>query len=362
MEVGIIGLPNSGKSTLFNAITSAGAEVGAYPFTTTSQNVGVGQAPDRRLHEVAETVGSKRIVPAAVRFVDIAGLVKGASQGEGLGNQFLGFIRNVDAIAHVVRAFENPNVAHVHGEVNPIEDIEVINAELMLADLAIVEKLQGKEQKQAKSGDKKVIHEVEVLRRAREALGAGRTVGSLGLVSEDAEFLRDTGLLTDKPMAYVVNVGEDDLGKETPEVEEVRRYAEGAGVPAVVISAKIESELAELSEDERTEFMEGLGIEHSGLSDLIQVSHQLLGLITFFTIESDECRAWTVPAGTHAPQAAGKIHTDMERGFIKAEVVSWEDLVEAGSFHAARTAGHLLVEGREYIVRDGDVILFKFSV
>ncbi len=367
MEIGLIGLPNAGKSTLFNAVTKAGAEVAPYPFTTTGEHVGVASVPDERLAAIASVTHPKKLVPATVKFVDIAGLVRGASHGEGLGNQFLSFIRNVDAVAHVVRAFSDPNVTHVDGAVHPGEDVDTVNTELVLADLAAVERSREKAARQAKSGDRGAQGWAGLLDKVKAGLERGELVRRMGLsAAEEATLAEsDLALLTDKPTLYVANVDEDDLGAssdENPMVAEVRAHAEVDGAEVVVVSAKIEAELAELPEDEQADFMAELGLGEAGLAKLVHAGYHLLDLITFFTIESDECRAWTALAGAHAPQCAGCIHTDMERGFIKAEVVNWKDLVDAGSFHEAREHGHLMVEGREYVVKDGDVILFKFAV
>lgn len=362
MQVGIVGLPNAGKSTLFNALTKAGAEVNIYPFTTTSQNVGIAEVPDERLYKVAEIARSQKIVPATIKFVDIAGLVRGASKGEGLGNQFLGYIREADVIVHVVRCFENENITHVDGEIHPGYDVETINLELMLADLATLQNRLEKTKKASKSGDKRALHECEVFEKANKALNEGKPLRSLNLSQEEKEILADLHLLTAKPLIYAANVSEKDLGlKENPLVNRVLEKAEMEGAETIVFSAKIEAEMAELSREEAELFREELKIPAISLERLIAASYNLLGLITFFTIESNECRAWTIVEGTKAPQAAGKIHTDMEKGFIKAEVVHYDDLIKAGSFKVAREQGHLLLEGKEYVVRDGDIVTFKFS-
>lgn len=362
MEVGIIGLPNVGKSTLFNAVTRAGALVDAYPFTTTSQNVGVAKVLDERLERIAAAVSPERVVPATIKFVDIAGLVRGASKGEGLGNQFLGFIRSVDAVTHVVRCFKDGNIPHVEGKLDPLFDIETVNLELALADLSTVEKRIGKVSRQAKGGAREAAAELKLLEKVKAALDQGQLVRDMELSGEEREILFPLNLLTAKPIVYVANISEEDLPDfNTALAGEVKKYAESEKASVVAVCAKLEAEIAELEGEEAKAFLEDVGLTESGLDRLVKASYKLLGLITFFTIESNECRAWTVKEGTKAPQAAGKIHTDMERGFVKAEVVNWADLVSAGSFHHAREQGHLLVEGREYVVRDGDVILFKFA-
>ena len=362
MQVGIVGLPNAGKSTLFNAITKAGAEIGNYPFTTVDSNVGVAEVRDERLSKVAEIVKCKRMVATHIKFVDIAGLVKGASRGEGLGNRFLSYIREVDAIAHIVRCFLDENVSHIEGSINPISDIETVNLELILADLAVVKKRLEKVNRHAKAGDKVFLHQKEILEKAKDVLEKGLSARSAGFSTEEVQFLSSDGsLLTLKPVIYIANISETDIEKDGSLAKQVADFAKKDGSEAIIISAKLESELAELADDETRIFMEDMGLKELGLDKLVHASYKLLGLITFFSTESNECRAWTVKKGAKAPQAAGKIHTDMERGFIKAEVVHYEDLIKAGSLHAAREQGHLLFEGREYVVQDGDVITFKFS-
>lgn len=363
MEVGVVGLPNVGKSTIFNAATRAGAEVASYPFTTISSNVGVAEVPDERLRKIAEVIKPQRVVPATVKFVDIAGLVRGASRGEGLGNQFLSYIRTVDAIAHVLRCFTDENVAHPHGDVDPVADAETVNVELALADLATIEGMAEKAGRQTKSGDAVARHRLDVLKMVKEGLERGTPIRFMELSPDDREIFKGIGVLTDKPVIYVANVDEEEAARgDSRCAASIRELAERERAGHVVISAKVEAEMAELEDEEAAEFRQDLGLAESGLTELIKACYDLLGLITFFTIESNECRAWPVPRGIKAPQAAGRIHTDMERGFIKAEVVNWEHLVEAGSFHAAREKGHFLVEGREYVVKDGDVVLFKFAV
>jgi hypothetical protein len=362
MEIGIIGLPNAGKSTLFNALTKAGAEVARYPFTTVESNVGVAEVPDQRLHLIAEVVKPQKIIPATIKFVDIAGLVRGASQGEGLGNQFLGFIRNVDAIVHVVRCFNEAHIPHPYGEVSPKVDIETVNLELILADLEIVSRAYEKAKKQAKSGQKEAKQRLEALEKIKAGLEKGESIRLMLLSEEERDTIKDLGILTDKPVLYVANISEQDINTDNALFEEVKDIAEREQAGVVAVSAKVEAEIAELEAEEARLFQQELGLSESGLTKVVKSSYHLLNLITFFTIESSECRAWPIKKGTKAPQAGGKIHSDMERGFIKAEVVFWEDLVNAGSFAVAREKGLLSIEGKDYKVRDGDVILFKFSV
>lgn len=365
LEVGIVGLPNVGKSTLFNAITKAGAEAANYPFCTIEPNVGVVSVPDKRLEVLHKMYDSKKTTPAAIRFVDIAGLVKGAAQGEGLGNKFLEHIRQVDAVAHVVRCFEDSNITHVEGSVNPLRDIEIITTELCLADLEVIEKRLVKLAKLAKSGDKEARAEDEVLRRIKAALDEGKTARSVELTKEDLELIKEMNLLTLKPTLFVTNVGEDEITTaedENPYVQQVKEYAKKEGAEVVVISAKVESEIAELDAEEAAVFLEDLGLSESGLDKLIKGAFHLLGLLTFLTAGPDECRAWTIVRGTTAPKAAGKIHTDIERGFIRAEIVNYDDLVAAGSTAAAREKGQVRLEGKDYVMQDGDVTYFRFNV
>ena len=363
--MGIVGLPNVGKSTLFNAITRAGAQAENYPFCTIEPNVGVVDVPDARLAVLHEMYQSKKTTPAAVRFVDIAGLVKGASKGEGLGNKFLEHIRQVDAIAHVVRCFEDADITHVEGAVDPIRDIGIITTELCLADLETVEKRREKLLRAMKSGSKEAKAEASLIERVASSLSEGRPARQLDFSEEEAALLRELTLLTMKPTLYVANVAEDEAvtaEKENPFVQRVKEYAAAEGAEVVAISAKVEAEIAELSGEEAKEFLAAIGLAESGLDRLIKKAFSLLNLMTFLTAGPDECRAWTITRGTTAPKAAGKIHSDIERGFIRAEIVTYDDLVAAGSTAAAREKGKVRLEGKEYIMQDGDVTYFRFNV
>ena len=364
LEVGIVGLPNVGKSTLFNAITKAGAEAANYPFCTIEPNVGVVDVPDERINVLAEMFKSKKIVPAAMRFVDIAGLVAGASKGEGLGNKFLSHIRQVDAIAQVIRCFDDPNITHVSGSIDPIRDIEIINTELCLADLDSVEKRQQRIEKIAKSGDKAARAELPVLEKVAAALSEAIPVRALGLEEEELDMLKELTLLTAKKSLYVANISEDEVSDYSGNdyVKRVQEYAAKEGSGVVVVSARIESEIAELSDEEAKAFLEDLGVTESGLDKLIKASYSLLGLINFFTAGEMEARAWTILDGTKAPQAAGNIHSDIEKGFIRAEIVAYDDLIACGSQNAAKEKGLVRLEGKDYVMKDGDVTYFRFNV
>lgn len=363
MKLGIVGLPNVGKSTLFNSLTKAGAESANYPFCTIDPNVGIVTVPDARVDYLAEKYHSKKVIPAAIEFVDIAGLVKGASKGEGLGNQFLANIREVDAIVHVVRCFDDGNIVHVDGSVNPLRDIETINFELIFSDIEVLDRRIAKSTKGSRN-DKSLAHEVEFLSKVKAHLEDGKLAKTFEVDDEeDQEILNSCNLLTIKPVIFAANVNEDELaGEDNDYVKAVREYAADVDAKVFVVCAQIEQEISELDDDEKKEFLEDLGLEESGLEKLISASYSLLGLISFLTSGEDETRAWTIKEGTKAPQAAGKIHTDFERGFIKAEVVNYQDLLDNGSLAAAREKGIVGMEGKEYVVKDGDVILFRFNV
>ncbi|MBJ8325038.1 redox-regulated ATPase YchF [Staphylococcus pseudintermedius] len=363
LTAGIVGLPNVGKSTLFNAITKAGALAANYPFATIDPNVGIVEVPDTRLTQLEAIVNPKRTVPTTFEFTDIAGIVKGASKGEGLGNKFLSHIREVDAICQVVRAFDDENVTHVAGRVNPIEDIEVINMELVLADLESVEKRLPRLEKMAKQKDKTAVNEVRILTRIKETLENGQPVRSLEFNDEDQKYVNQAQLLTSKSMLYIANVGEDEInGVENDKVKAIREYAAQEDSEVIVISAKIEEEIATLDEEDKAMFLEELGIEEPGLNRLIRKTYDLLGLATYFTAGVQEVRAWTFKEGMTAPQCAGIIHTDFERGFIRAEVTSYEDFVAHNGEQGAKEAGKMRLEGKDYIMQDGDVVHFRFNV
>lgn len=359
---GIVGLPNVGKSTIFNALTSAGAQASNYPFTTIDPNVGVVDMPDDRLEKLTQFYKAKKTVPTTMEFVDIAGLVKGASQGEGLGNKFLANIREVDAIAHVVRCFEDPNVIHVAGTVNPKADIEVIETELMLADLDAIEKRLAKAEKLLKTADKKAADEAAFMKRLKAMLDKGEPIRRATYTEEEAAWLKSYSLLSAKPVLFVANVAEDMVDKPNPHVDAVKKIAAEEGAMVVVISGQVEGEIAQLPKEERTEYLAGMGLKESGLDRMIRAGYDLLGLITYLTAGEKEVRAWTITKGTKAPQAAAKIHTDFEKGFIRAEVFHYDDLIRLGSEQAVKAAGLLRSEGKEYVVKDGDIIEFRFNV
>lgn len=365
MKLGIVGLPNVGKSTLFNSLTKAGAESANYPFCTIDPNVGVVTVPDERLNVLGEMYHTKKIVPAAIEFVDIAGLVKGASKGEGLGNQFLANIREVDAIVHVVRCFEDGNIVHVDGNINPLRDIETINLELIFSDIEILERRISKAARAARN-DKAIAKELAMMERIKAHLEDGKMAKSFETEDEEEqEWIDSYNLLTAKPVIFAANVCEEDLADDAASnegVNKVREYAQAEGCEVFVVCAQIEQEIAELDDDEKKMFLEDLGLSESGLEKLIRASYHLLGLISYLTAGEPEVRAWTIRRGTKAPQAAGKIHTDFERGFIRAEIVSYKDLMDCGTYAAAKEKGLVRLEGKEYVVQDGDIILFRFNV
>ena len=363
MKMGIVGLPNVGKSTMFNAITKAGAECANYPFCTIEPNVGVVAVPDERLQKLAEIYHPQKVTPAVIEFVDIAGLVKGASHGEGLGNKFLSHIREVDSIVEVVRCFEDTNIVHVDGSIDPIRDIETINLELVFADLETIEKRIDNVKKKIKA-DKKYAQELEVLEKVKEWLSQGKPTRTMALNEEEKEILKDAFLLTMKPILYIANVSEEQLSnaENDENVKKVKEYAKQENAAVIPLCVKIEEELASLEGEEKKEMLEALGLEESGLDKVIKKSYDLLGLMSFLTAGEPEVRAWTIKKGTKAPQAAGKIHSDIERGFIRAEIISYDDLIKEGSVAAVKEKGLMRLEGKDYVMQDGDIVLFRFNV
>lgn len=363
MKIGIVGLPNVGKSTMFNAITNAGAECANYPFCTIEPNVGVVPVPDERLDALTEMYHPQKTTHAVIEFVDIAGLVKGASKGEGLGNKFLSHIREVDSIVEVVRCFEDPNVVHVDGSIDPTRDIETINLELIFADIETIDKRLDRAYKQLKA-DKKAQLEIDVLKKIKTVLEAGKSARTLDLNEEEKDLLKDVYLLTSKPILYIANISEQQLAnaENDPLVQKVKEYAATENAKVIPLCVKIEEELSSLEDNDKKEMLEALGLEESGLDKVIKASYDLLGLMSFLTAGEPEVRAWTIKKGTKAPEAAGKIHSDIQRGFIKAEVVSFDDLIREGSMAAVREKGLLRMEGKDYIMQDGDIVLFRFNV